>query len=368
MDTRRFYIGFNLVRGIGAVRLRSLIDFFGRIDIAWQAPVDALMAAGLPASVVENMLIVRQENRLDEILEQAQRDGIQVITWEDEAYPQRLQAIDQSPPVIYVKGAIALEDDWAVAIVGTRRMTAYGRQVTEELASFLAGNHITVISGLARGVDAAAHQAVIKAGGRTMAVLGCGVDVVYPPEHKKMAEDLVANGALISDYPPGTAPESGNFPPRNRIISGLARVVVVVEAGIESGALITARYAVEQGREVFAVPGSIYAPMSKGTNRLIFDGAAPLLHMEDVLQSLDIEKIQAYKQARLFLPADEMEKKILAELGDEPVHIDEIRAGADISAAEAISKLTMLELTGHVKNVGGMNYVLLRETSADYQV
>lgn len=368
MDTRCFYIGFNLVRGIGAVRLKSLVDFFGRIEIAWQAPADALSAAGLPAAVVENLLIVRRETCLEEILENALREGIQVITWEDDQYPQRLKAIDQSPPVIYARGAISLEDDWSVAIVGTRRVTSYGRQVTEELASFLANNHITVISGLARGVDAAAHQAVIKNGGRTLAVLGCGVDVVYPPEHKKMADAIVENGALISDYPPGTAPESGNFPPRNRIISGLARAVVVVEAGVESGALITARYAGEQGREVFAVPGSIYAPMSKGTNRLIFDGAAPLLKMEDVLQSLDIEKVQAYKQARLFLPADEMEKKILAELGDEPVHIDEIRAGANISAAEAISKLTMLELTGHVRNVGGMNYVLLRETSAGYQV
>lgn len=368
MDTRCFYIGFNLVRGIGAVRLKSLVDFFGRIEIAWQAPADALSAAGLPAAVVENLLIVRRETCLEEILENALREGIQVITWEDDQYPQRLKAIEQSPPVIYARGAISLEDDWSVAIVGTRRVTSYGRQVTEELASFLANNHITVISGLARGVDAAAHQAVIKNGGRTLAVLGCGVDVVYPPEHKKMADAIVENGALISDYPPGTAPESGNFPPRNRIISGLARAVVVVEAGVESGALITARYAGEQGREVFAVPGSIYAPMSKGTNRLIFDGAAPLLKMEDVLQSLDIEKVQAYKQARLFLPADEMEKKILAELGDEPVHIDEIRAGANISAAEAISKLTMLELTGHVRNVGGMNYVLLRETSAGYQV
>jgi DNA processing protein len=142
----------------------------------------------------------------------------------------------------------------------------------------------------------------------------------------------------------------------------------VIEAGIESGALITARYAVEQGREVFAVPGSIYAPMSKGTNKLIFDGAAPLLKMDDVLRSLDIEKVQAYKQARLFLPADDLEKKILAELGDEPVHIDEIRAGADISAADAISKLTILELTGHVRNVGGMNYVLIRESRSEYQV
>jgi DNA processing protein len=368
MDTRCYYIGFNLVRGIGAVRLKSLVDFFGRIDIAWQAPADALAAAGLPASVVENMLLVRGETRPEEILENALREGIQVLTWEDEQYPQRLRAIDQSPPVIYMRGEITLEDDWAVAIVGTRRVTSYGRQVTEELASYLANNRISVVSGLARGVDAAAHQAVIKAGGRTLAVLGCGVDVIYPPEHKKMAEAVVENGALISDYPPGTAPESSNFPPRNRIISGLARAVVVVEAGVESGALITARYAVEQGREVFAVPGSIYAPMSKGTNRLIFDGAAPFLKLEDVLQSLDIEKVQAYKQARLFLPADEMEKKILAELGDEPVHIDEIRAGAEISAAEAISKLTMLELTGHVRNVGGMNYVLLRESSAGYQV
>ncbi|MHC1784456.1 MAG: DNA-processing protein DprA [Anaerolineaceae bacterium] len=368
MDTRCYYIGFNLVRGIGSVRLKSLVGFFGRIDIAWQAPADALAAAGLPSSVVENMLAVRQESQPDDLLEKALKDGIQVITWEDEQYPERLKTIDQSPPVIYVKGAISLEDEWAVGIVGTRRVTGYGRQVTEELATYLANNHITVISGLARGVDAAAHQAVLKAGGRTLAVLGCGVDVIYPPEHKKMADAVIENGALISDYPPGTAPESGNFPPRNRIISGLARALVVVEAGVESGALITARYAVEQGREVYAVPGSIYAPMSKGTNKLIFDGAAPLLKMDDVLQSLDIEKVQAYKQARLFLPADDMEKKILAELGDEPVHIDEIRAGADISAADAISKLTILELTGHVKNVGEMNYVLIRESNSEYQV
>jgi DNA processing protein len=368
MDIRCCYIGFNLVKGIGAVRLKALVDFFGRIEIAWQAPADALASAGLPSGVIENMLSMRGQANLEEILENALKNGIQVITWEDEEYPQRLRTIDQSPPIIYVKGEITLDDDWAVGIVGTRRVSAYGRQVTEELATYLANNHITVISGLARGVDAAAHQAILKAGGRTLAVLGCGVDVTYPPEHKKIADAIIENGALISDYPPGTAPESSNFPPRNRIISGLSRAVVVIEAGIESGALITARYAVEQGREVFAVPGSIYAPMSKGTNKLIFDGAAPLLKMDDVLRSLDIEKVQAYKQARLFLPADDLEKKILAELGDEPVHIDEIRAGADISAADAISKLTILELTGHVRNVGGMNYVLIRESRSEYQV
>lgn len=368
MDTRCYYIGFNLVKGIGAVRLKSLIDFFGRIDIAWQAPVDALNATGLPSSVIENMISIREKADLEKILEKSLSSGIQVITWDDPGYPVRLKTIDQSPPVIFIRGELSLDDDWAVGIVGTRRMTVYGRQVTEELASFLGANHITVISGLARGVDAAAHQAVLKSGGRTIAVLGCGVDIIYPPENKKLADQIIENGALISDYVPGTAPESGNFPPRNRIISGLSRAVVVVEAGIESGALITARYAVEQGRDVYSVPGSIFAPMSKGTNRLIFDGAAPLLKIDDILRSLEIEKVQAYKQARLFLPADDMEKKILAELGDEPIHIDDIRAGADISAAEAISKLTILELTGHVKNVGGMNYILIRENKPDYRI
>lgn len=368
MDNRCYYVGFNLVKGIGAVRLKTLIDFFGRIDLAWQAPPDALAAAGLPASVVEAMVAVRAQSNLEEMVLHAAADGIQIITWDDEAYPLRLKNIDQSPPVIYVRGSLSLEDDWAVAIVGTRRVTAYGRQVTEELAAYLAANHITVVSGLARGVDAIAHQSVLKSGGRTLAVLGCGVDVVYPPEHQKMAEAIMENGALISDYPPGTAPESSNFPPRNRIIAGLSRAVAIIEAGSESGALITARYAVEQGREVYAVPGSIFAPMSKGTNRLIFDGATPLLKPDDVLRSLEIEKVQAYRQARLFLPADEMEKKILAKLGDEPVHIDDIRAAAEISAADAISKLTILELTGHVKNVGGMNYILVREWNTEYQV
>ena len=170
-------------------------------------------------------------------------------------------------------GAITTEDQWAVAVVGTRRITAYGRQVAEEIARGLVQNGVTVVSGLARGVDAVAHQSALKNGGRTLAVLGSGVDNIYPPEHRKLADEINQSGAIISDYPPGTPPDSANFPPRNRIISGLAQAVIVVEAGEKSGALITAAFAAEQGRDVFAVPGYLYAPQSLGTNRLIHDGA-----------------------------------------------------------------------------------------------
>jgi DNA processing protein len=183
---------------------------------------------------------------------------------------------------MYIRGEYLPDDLFAVAIVGTRKVTPYGRQVTEEIASFLAANGMTVISGLARGVDAIAHQTALKAGGRTIGILGSGVDKIYPPEHRGLAEQMIARGAIISDYAVGTPPDASNFPPRNRIISGLSLAVVVIEAAETSGALITAEFAAEQGREIFAVPGSILAPQSKGTNRLIQKGAQPLLTPDDL--------------------------------------------------------------------------------------
>ena len=199
-----------------------------------------------------------------------------MLTWEDAAYPHRLKEIDQPPPVLYLRGEILDEDGWCVAMVGTRRITVYGRQVAEEMASFLARRGITLVSGLARGVDGVAHEACLRAGGRTFAVLGSGVDRIYPPEHEKPGRTrIIERGAVISDYAPGTPPDSANFPPRNRIISGLSLATIVVEAGETSGALITATFAAEQGRDVLAVPGNINAPQSKGTNRLIQNGARP---------------------------------------------------------------------------------------------
>ncbi len=266
MEERYYWVGFNLVKGIGAVRLRTLVDFFGSAERAWKADANQLKEAGLGEKIIDNLHQVRSQVDLDKVWQKIQQNDITVLTSEDDLYPRRLKEIDQPPPVLYVRGEIRLEDEWSVAIVGTRRMTAYGRQVAEELADFLGRHGVTVISGLARGIDAIAHQSAIKAGGRTYAVMGSGVDFIYPPENRKLAEEVIHSGALISEYPLGTAPDSGNFPPRNRIISGLSQAVVVIEAGDTSGALITATFAAEQGKEVFAVPGYIHAPQSKGTN------------------------------------------------------------------------------------------------------
>jgi DNA processing protein len=367
MDYKAYWVGFNLVKGVGAVRLRAILDHFGDLQTAWAAPIDAFTAINLPAKVLENIMRVRHDVDLEKVWEKIQTQGIHVRTWEDDNYPQKLSEIDNAPPVLYLRGTIDLQDEWAVAVVGTRRITPYGRQVTEELATFLAQNGVTVVSGLARGVDAAAHQAALRAGGRTLAVLGSGIDQIYPPEHRRLGEDITQSGALVSDYPPGTSPDSANFPPRNRIISGLSTAVVIVEAGETSGALITATFAAEQGRDVFSVPGSIYALQSKGTNRLIQQGARPLLRIQEVLDVLSLQQVQEYKAARLAFPVDTTEAALLDILGNEPLYIDEIQVQCGLSIDKVSATLAMLELKGLVRQVGGMNYVIIRESGSNYQ-
>ena len=367
-DPRLYWIGFNFVKGIGAVRFKALLDFFGDPAVAWNAPAEALMEAGLSAKVVENLNKVRTQVNLEKVYERMQAQGIRCLTWNDENYPRHLKNIEQPPPVMYVRGEMLPEDDWAVAIVGTRKVTSYGRQVAEEVATFLAQNHVTVVSGLARGVDAIAHQSALKAGGRTIAVLGSGVDRIYPPENRRLAEEMIAQGALVSDYPPGTAPDGTNFPPRNRIISGLALAVVIVEAGVTSGALITATFAAEQGREVFSVPGSILAPQSKGTNRLIQDGAQPLLDPQEILEVLNLTQVTELQAARRMLPTDPIEMRLFRTLGPEPMHVDEIRAQTNLPIEQVSATLAMMELKGMVRQVGGMNYVALRESKEEYEV
>lgn len=366
IERKAYWVAFNLVRGIGAVRLRGLLDFFGSLEIAWQAPVDALSEAGLSAKIIENLVAVRKGVDLSRYWDRIEAQRITVLTWEDETYPARLKEIDQPPPVLYVRGEISDEDNWSVAVVGTRRITVYGRQVAEEVGSFLAQRGITVVSGLARGVDATAHEAALNAGGRTFAVLGCGVDRIYPPEHQRLAERIIASGALISDYAPGTPPDSANFPPRNRIISGLSLATIVVEAGDTSGALITATFAAEQGREVLAVPGNINAPQSRGTNRLIQQGARPLLKPEDVLEALELELVNEHREARQILPTDALEACIWGILSSQPIHIDEIESRSGLSIDKVSATLTLMELKGMVRQVGGMNYVALKEARANY--
>jgi len=367
MDDRKFWVGFNLIKGIGAVRMQGLVSYFGDLESAWNADAASLAQAGLGTKVIERVLAARKSVQLEQVWEKIEAQGISILTWQDEAYPARLKEIDQPPPVLYLRGEYLPDDLFAVAIVGTRKATPYGRQVTEELAAFLASNGITVVSGFARGVDSVAHNAAVKYGGRTLAVLGCGVDKIYPPEHKALAEQVIARGALISDYAPGTPPDASNFPPRNRIISGLSLAVVVVEAAETSGALITAGFAAEQGREVFAVPGSIFAPQSKGANKLIQNGALPLLNENDLMQALDIQRVGEHRTARKLLPGDETEAKLLSLLSSNPLHVDEIRNLAGLPIEKVSATLALMELKGMARQLGGMNYVAVREAPAPYQ-
>jgi DNA processing protein len=367
MNPKSYWIGINLVKGIGAVRLRGLLDFFGSAENAWKASPEDLRTAGLSKLLVKRFVETREKVDLEKIWENIAKKNIRVMNWEDTDYPARLREISQPPPILYLQGEILEEDAWAVAIVGTRRVTAYGRQVTEEIATFLAQKGITIVSGLARGVDGIAHQSALKAGGRTLAVLGSGVNRIYPPEHRNLSASISKSGAVLSDYAPDTPPEGSNFPPRNRIISGLSMATIVIEAGRTSGALITANFALEQGREVFALPGNIYAPQSKGPNKLIQKGAHPLLEPRDILEVLDLTRITQHKSAQQSLPTDATELELLKTLSHEPSHIDEIRAKTGLEIQKVSSTLVMMELKGMVRHVGNMNYVSVREMQAKYE-
>lgn len=367
MDEKLFWIGFNKVKGIGSVRTRNLLNYFGKLSIAWNASALDLRQAGLGPKTIEAFLQERKSIDLIKEWDRMVQSGIQVITVNEEAYPAKLKTIEQPPPVIYVKGELIHSDDTAIAIVGTRHKTSYGKQVAAELSGFLAKNHITVVSGLARGIDSIAHEAAINSKGRTIAVLGNGVDIIYPPEHRDLTLKIQSNGALVSEYFPGTPPDGVNFPPRNRIISGLSAATVIIEAGERSGALITAEFAVNQGRDVFAVPGSIFSPNSKGTNRLIRDGAIPLLHYEDILNMLNLDMISEYRYAKKVLPENEIELLIMQTLKEEPVHIDEIKAELDLTMEKVSATLVMMELKGLVRQVGNMTYLSVQDETIPYE-
>jgi DNA processing protein len=362
----KYWVGFSKVKGIGAARTRLLLDHFGDLSSAWNATGEQMRDAGLSPKIIQAFLEVRKNIDLDRELDHILRSEIRILTIEDNEYPKKLLSIEFPPPAIYVKGKIVETDEHAVAVVGTRHVSSYGSQVAGELGRFLAQNQICVISGLARGVDAIAHRAALEEGGRTIAVLGSGVDVVYPPEHRDLAARIIENGALISDYYPGTPPEGVNFPPRNRIISGLSLATVIVEAGERSGALITAEFAASQGREVFAVPGSIYAPRSKGTNRLIRDGALPLLNFSDLLEVLNLSEAEEFRYAKQVLPENDIELLLMKTLQNEPMHIDEVKATLGLPMEKISAALVMMKLKGLVKETENLTYLSINETESGY--
>jgi DNA processing protein len=362
VDELKYWVAFSGIPGVGRVRIAQLKERFGSLRDAWKAPEGKLRQAGLDSRSVDALVTIRPRMSPDVEMERLERHGADALICEDPAYPSRLKQIYDYPPVLYVKGSLPAEDEPCLAIVGTRRPTVYGRQVTEEIAADLARSSITVISGLARGIDSVAHRAALDAGGKTVAVFGSGLDIVYPGENTRLARAIAERGALVSEYPLGVKPKAENFPLRNRIMSGLSLGVLVVEAGERSGALITAQQAVEQNREVFAIPGSILSPASQGTNRLIQEGAKLTRNHTDILQELNLTIVVQQAEIREFSPASEAESAILRQLSAEPNHIDEICRRSGLTMPEASSTLAMLELKGIARQVGSMNYVLARRT------
>ncbi|MBI2914130.1 MAG: DNA-protecting protein DprA [Chloroflexi bacterium] len=365
-DELKYWIAFNRVPGIGRARYSLLLKHFGTLERAWGAASAEIRAAGLEPRMAQEIAAQRPKIDPPAEVERLEQLGIQALTWDDPAYPARLKEIYDPPPVLYVRGQLSDSDEWAVAVVGTRRPTPYGRQVAEEMAFGMAGNRISVISGLARGIDAIAHRAALGAGGRTVAVLACGLDIVYPPEHAKLAREIMERGALVSDYPLGTQPRGDYFPRRNRIMSGLSLGVLVVEGDIKSGAMITARLALEQDREVFAVPGSIFSPQSRGTNSLIQEGAKLVQRLEDVLEELNLTMVPQQIEMKELIPATDTEAALLRHISKEPVHIDQVCRDSGLPVATVSSVLAMLELKGLVRQMGPMAYVRAREARATY--
>jgi DNA processing protein len=357
MDERAYWLGFHLIPNIGAARIARLIDAFGNLEAAWRADLTALIDAGMNEKGAKALIDHRATIDLEREWEKIELAGASVLTLADDAYPRLLREIPSPPPVIYVKGEILPEDETAIGVVGTRRATRYGREMTRRLSSGLAGAGVVIVSGLARGVDGIAHTEALDAGGRTFAVLGTGVDQIYPPEHRKLSERIIEQGALISEFPIGTKPEARNFPIRNRLISGLSIGVLVVEAPRKSGALITSTFAADQGRTVFAVPGSAMSSASEGTHQLLRDGAVLTAEVDDVLQELNLERRTAAMENRKLLPdATGDEQRVLHALDGDPRHIDEIAIDTGINISQLSAMLLQMQLKGLVREVGGQHY------------
>lgn len=351
---RAWWLACMQVPKIGPARIKQLLEEFGSLRQAWGAAGGELRAV-IPASVLDDFLRVRNELDVEAFYERTTRNGVNITCWADEDYPALLKEVPAPPPLLYYRGQLVETDSTAVAIVGTRKVTAYGREMAYRIAYDLAKAGVTIASGLALGVDGVAHRAALEAGGRTIAVLGSGIDVIYPGRHRDLARKIEEQGAVLTEYPPGTQPDRFNFPPRNRIISGLSRGVVVIEAPERSGALITVDFAAEQGRDAFAVPGPVHAPASAGCHRILREGATLVRSAEDILEDLHIRPIDHNEPEidQVMLSTDE--RRLLSVLTSQPQHIDDIAAQLGKTVSEVSGELMMLELQGSVQS-GGSGY------------
>ncbi len=337
--------------------------FHNDFKSAFNAKAEQLQQAGLENSIIEEWLKLKSSLDLEKEKEKLDLQNIQIIDFKSENYPKLLLEIPDLPPLLYVRGKMENTEELCVAVVGSRKITTYGRTVTPDLVLPLCRQGATIVSGLAFGVDALAHETAVKAGKRTMAVLGGGVDEqsVYPKHHQLLAQQIIeTGGALLSEYPPKTPNLQHHFISRNRIISGMSSATLVVECGLDSGSLITARHALEQNRQVFAVPGPIYSPMSEGPNNLLKMGAKPVTKASDILEDLNIQALPENEEAQNLFDLSVEEKSILAVLSKEPKLLDQLIKDSGLNARLATSALTFLEMKGKVRNMGGQQYILSR--------
>jgi DNA processing protein len=369
MTSREAYIALNMVDGVGPIRVRALLDRFSEPQAILAATkADLMQVEGVGEEVARSITSWREKVNLDGELQRIEKAAVQVVTRDDTEYPKNLREVYDPPIILYVKGTLSERDALAIAIVGSRRTTLYGQDMARKLAYQLARVGMTVVSGLARGIDTAAHTGALQAKGRTVAVIGCGIDIVYPAENEKLAKEIVEKGgAVVTEFPFGVKPDRQNFPMRNRIISGWTLGTVVVEANLKSGALITANQAAEQGRQVFAVPGRADSILSRGTNKLIKDGAKLTEDAEDILGEFEYllpkratEQAEAGSGGGGTKPAlvlSDMEEKVMAQLGREETAIDDIIRASGLTTACVSATLLTLEMKRLVRQLPGKMYV-----------
>lgn len=360
-DERAYWVVLSMATGIGPVRFQRLLEICGDARQAWQATDLELAAAGLERRTAESLRRLRAQTTPASVAAQLKKLGIRALTLLDDEYPALLRQVADPPPVLFVRGRLALDDERSVALVGTRRATSYGQAVAQRLARDLVSAGVTVVSGLAKGVDTHAHRAAVDAAGRTIAVLGNGLDQVYPAENAGLAAQIVDKdaGAVVSEFAPGVPPDAVNFPRRNRVIAGLSLATVIVEAGERSGALITADFALEQGREVMVVPGSILNPMCAGSNELLKQGATPVTCAQDILDGLGAGSRESQAGTAVARHVPELgpqESTVWYALGSEPRHVDDLARTLAFGPGDVSATLTLLELRGLARQVGPMLY------------
>jgi len=362
MKDRFYWLALSFVPGVGNVIYQRLLSHFKDAERVFQASREELMKVpNVRPKNIESIKGFKDWDRVKKEMELIDKRQVTLLTWGDEDYPENLRNIYDPPSILYLKGNIIEGDRLAVAVVGSRNPTEYGRLATERIGRDLARQGITVVSGMARGIDSISHKGALSGGGRTIAVLGSGIDVIYPPENKGLYQEIAVQGAVLSEFPMGTHPDGVNFPARNRIISGLSLGVVIVEATLRSGSLITANFALEQGREVFAVPGNVSSPRSRGTNMLIKKGAKLVEVSQDILEEIlpQLATSRKGQEEKDEIPPylSEDERKVFELLEKEPLHIDLITVRSGLKTNQALAILLSLELNGLNKQLAGKMFV-----------